>query len=103
MIQQYIPIDPAILDLNVPYSFMEGIEEPYDVTFRDYCVTYTTGGDEYDMDNVLVSSTPLITGLEFGKKINNNCYPDATNEAAWLEYFNLTPLPDPIDETPIEE
>lgn len=65
-----------VLDETVPTSFMEGIEEPYTVTFRDYAHCFIRD----DLDDLVV--------LEIAKRIGNNGYSTATNRQAWLDYFS---------------
>jgi len=67
-------IAESILDTKVPDSFFENIEEPYEITFRDYVYWY-------------INETEIW--VQFGKKVNNNSYPDLTNEQAWIDYFHI--------------
>ncbi len=69
-------VNREVLDEVVPESFFDGIEEPYSVTFRDYCQWINT---QEESINVI---------LEITKKIGANGYSDCTNYDAWLNYFN---------------
>ena len=65
----------TILDEKVPATFFEGIEEFYDVTFRDY-------GHWFFKDE----ESPLLV-LEIGKYVGTCNFTDCTNSQAWIDYF----------------